>query len=656
MLQFGSKAIIIIVKFANQIKEWKLTKGELMKTKLIRAISLSAIAILAGLGFLTNALQTNEEPDWLIRSSIEDSLIQISLSTDDGELFEDDEFFEFISFTLSAPAYVYLFNISPTDADADGIEQIHLLLPNVDNADNFFEAGEHAIDDPFVVLGPGGEAYIQAIATPFPLDVFPSSTEEFTFLGNDPSIYFQGLQFLIESKGLTTSEWAADWVSYRVATGGVMPLAAGSRCSKMQINVPQAAGNTVFYTIDSSCVNGEPISKFFNGPTSEIIAQVREGERTVRIITKGFETDDFTQRVQFGRVAQLNVANLVFAPVFDINSFPEVPTIWEDITFSPNVETSRQIATYIWDFGDGSELVEGEEVAHSFSEGIKYRISLTIVFADEVPGEEGTQIVTKTLEIGIDPNAGACPPDTFTVTEFPTSLLIESLDLTGCVSATVPASLISEIGSIAGLAELTNQFTWGSMPEGANVQANLFVRYSINGEAVNQESRISLLPASQGIFNREFLLDVPDNADIELNLVVNLIDNPTGGDVSLEVGPFEVFDLPEVCAGARLVTRNLVTNSTGEMNFFSRSTPVEIVFQNFNCDTITVNRDSLIIVNNGVEIRNLQIDSFDVEAGNELVFDWDQLNFDGTASANGLYEISIETNSGSYIAKMVIIN
>lgn len=627
-----------------------------MKTKLIRAISLTAIAVMIGLGFLTNALQTSEPPAWLLRSSIDDTTIQLSVTTNDGELFEDDEFFEFITFTVSEPAYVYLFNISPIDSDAGDTQQVHLLLPNSENADNFFEAGEYTFEDPFVVLGPGGEAYIQAIATPFPLDIEASDVEEFAFLGNNPSLYFQGLQFVIQSKGLTTAEYAADWTSYRVSTGGVMPLAAGSRCSKMQINVPQAEGLTVSYSIDSSCVNGEPISKSFMGPSSGVIAQVREGERTVTIYVSGFERETYTQRVQFGRIAQLDITDLVPAPKFDMRVAPNNPTIWEDVTFSADVKTFREISAYIWDFGDGSDPVEGERVIHHFTEALEYRVKMTIVFSEEDEEGESTLVVNKDVNIGNDPDAGACPPNTFDWREFPTSIIIESLDTAGCVSGIIPNRLINEIGTIESSAKLTNQFEWSLIPDDAELQANLFVRYMIDEQPVDQEARISLLPATKGIFNRDVRIDVPNNAEMSLNLVINLIKNPSGEEISLEVGPFEIFDLPETCDAARLATRNTTTNSTGSMNFFNRETPVEIVFENFNCDAITIDRDSVVIYSNGVEILNLRNESSEVAAGDEVVFTWDQKDSQNVPVGNDLYEIEIETNLGIYVTRVVIVN
>ena len=103
-----------------------------------------------------------------------------------------------------------------------------------------------------------------------------------------------------------------------------------------------------------------------------------------------------------------------------------MPSIWEDVTFTADFQTPREISEILWDFGDGSEPQSGEIVVHQFSQEsstVKPLVRMTVIFADDTGDPTVTYFDTE-LTIDGEPDAGACPPQTIEGNIFQQSMLI----------------------------------------------------------------------------------------------------------------------------------------------------------------------------------------------------------------------------------------
>ncbi|MBI1730933.1 DUF4384 domain-containing protein [Candidatus Acetothermia bacterium] len=610
--------------------------------------------VLPATGLLTGLSQESSDPSWLIRNSFSDSIIQLSVWTSNGDFQADESYDQIVSFKVNSPAYVYLFNISP----ASNNRQVQLLLPNKSTSNNFFAAGTYSLIEEYTIVGPAGEAYIQAIASPIPLDLSGSDIDTFRSLGNDPELYFDGLKLLIEAKGLRALEWTGDWTSYGVIASGVEPL-AGSRCARIILQAPSLQGKTVQYSIDANCINKHSMTGQFVGATSPEISQVLEGDRTITITAAGFDGQVIKQRVSYGNTQTIEFSSLNPAEYFGVNINPVNPSIYQKVTLAVDVRTTRQISSYLWDFGDGSSQQEGVSVSHFFQKpaasDAPYRIKLTIIFQDN--HDPQSLVVSKSLEVGSEPVPGACPPNTVTDQTFARSILLESNQPSGCYSKDIPQSLIQQQGSVAlqGNVQANVQYSWESVPNGADVQAYIIPHYEdANGVTTGQEPKVYLLPASSGIFTKQIDLNIPAGSVVKLVLVLNILSNPGPGTVSLEVGPIDLSLAVSTCKAAGLQTRNEATASQGDLISFAQGSDIKVVFQNRDCSDIDVARDSLAILQNGSAIFTMTNAAATVQKGGEVVWTWNQKDSNGNQVQKGLYTIQIETSQGTYTTRAII--
>ena len=632
-----------------------------MKTRLLQGMALILMIALMGAFVGTGAFQDVETPSWVIRSDATTSIIDLAIWTNEGEVAQDEVYEEFVSFELDSPAYVYIFNISA--ADESGAQDINLLLPNINEQDNFFEAGTHSIFEEIIIEDePEGAAFIQAIASPFPLNVTASDVDTFRFLGNDPDLYFRGVEFELASKGLLQAEWTGDWTTYAVRGGGLEAFAAGARCTKIRINVPVAEGLLINYTVDSNCINGAQLSGSFTGPNSPDIVQVLEGSRTVTVSMPGFQSASQSLFAEFGRRTVFEIVPEQPEPQMNILINPINPSIYDDVTFFADVISPRPISSFTWDFGDDSfsdsdespGLSVGQTVVHKFIDGTTadapYKIRMTIIYDDNL--EPSTEIVTTSLEVGQDAIPGACPPETVTMTEFAQSLFLESTSIAGCITVDVPQRLI-DTSSLThdGTASILNQFTWEALPLDAKLRAFVFIKYKDSlGGLLGEARPMSLVRTQDGFFTAESALDIPTDGQVNLTLVLNILENPSASRIALDAGPFELSTVTS-CTSAKLLVRNEETNSEGDRNSlisFRLGTPVDIVFQNTGCGVVSILESSLLIRNGLGDVKRIGNASITVSAGESATFSWDQTDENGEQVSQGAYTILLDTDQGLY--------
>lgn len=115
----------------------------------------------------------------------------------------------FLTFTLSQPAWVYIYSIRPGG-------EVQLIVPNRFLQEPFFEKGEHRLPPPrgwrLRVTEPEGREYLEIIATDRPLSFYQAqSFRDHPFLSfTDPEEFARRLGELL------VGSWGAAWTSFLV--------------------------------------------------------------------------------------------------------------------------------------------------------------------------------------------------------------------------------------------------------------------------------------------------------------------------------------------------------------------------------------------------------------------------------------------------------
>ena len=632
--------------------------------KLKRLISMIAIVVIGAFSVL--AVQDSEDPSWLIQRGIADSLIEVSVVASQNIYNEFDRPNNFITFELSEDAYVYAFNVTPlvenTTGEAREVRNIQMLLPNQTTDQNFFEAGSHTLNEEYIFqVPPYGVGYLQVIATPVPLDFEVSAVDQFAFMGNDPELFFSLLQAELRAKDVIEPEWAASWTSYFVEQDSPTPSGAGATCTSIVVEVRNLTpGQRISADISRSCVSGAVLHREFISPVSNPFFQVLQGTTTVTLNGPGIPPN--TSDSIFAAANQQNRIIFDFQAVPGVDSFefttsPENPKIYQDIVFTPVVQTTRPISNIAWDFGDGFTEVSqpGVAVTHSYSQAttsnLPYRVRMTVNFADQ--GSPPLQNIFD--EVHVDTFPPPCPSGTVQQQNVQGAVLFTSTSPGGCDSLRVPNRLISVTGTPVGLSELAYSYAWNGIPQGAVVQAFLQISYisQATGGAIGSEETIPLLPNDGpiGVFiNRLNELDIPANSNVAIDFVLNVIDNPSGGLVDFELRGFQISEVQN-CDDASITLFNNSSQASGTVIGFARGTQIQIQLNNQRCDDLVVQPNGVEIRHNGQLVASLGDALRVIEDGDSETWMWDQRDDFGTQVPSGFYSIRINTNLGSYWAR-----
>lgn len=125
--------------------------------------------------------------------------------------------------------------------------------------------------------------------------------------------------------------------------------------------------------------------------TSQISHIYREGG-TYEVSLTVFDSEGLNETA-------IRLVKVLTPPNVGFSFSPTDPVIDETVTFdaSSSFDPDGSITRYIWNFGDGSSIEEGQVVTHSFSNEGSYEVSLTIYDDHEV---ENTTTRTLTISIG----------------------------------------------------------------------------------------------------------------------------------------------------------------------------------------------------------------------------------------------------------------
>ncbi len=283
-----------------------------------------------------------------------------------------------IHFAVNQDAFVYIYNI-----DAAGT--VRLIFPNAFAPNNFVRAGRHTIPDKRYTLQiapPAGRNYIQAIASPVPLDIGAVFTVEapFPMLGTDPAAF--KAELLIRLQGIApTPVWAEDWLSFQIVIGA--PPAQGSL--------------TVASTPPSAHIY---IDGHYHGWTPRTI-HLSPGTYHIRITKTGYY--DWMQhvsvRAQHTRIVNVTLMPRVIneEPVASFTFTPPHPDVggWIRFDATASFDPDGTIVAYKWNFGDGTHRT-GQRPFHRFTTAGLFWVTLTVT-------DNAGATATKTVEIRVGP-------------------------------------------------------------------------------------------------------------------------------------------------------------------------------------------------------------------------------------------------------------
>ena len=283
-----------------------------------------------------------------------------------------------IHFEVNQDAFVYIYNIDTTGT-------VRLIFPNPFAPDNFVRAGKHTIPDgtyKLEIVPPPGTNYIQAIASPVPLDIVPKLTIEIPFpiLGTDPAAFKAKL--LVRLQGIApTPVWAEDWLSFQIV-----------------VSAPPAQGSL---TIDST----PPFARIYidghyYGWTPRTI-HLPPGSYHLRITKSGYY--DWIQHVSVrARRTRMVTAALMplivnERPVAVFTFTPPRPDVgrWMRFDASDSFDPDGTIISYEWDFGDGTRRTGRRPFQRYTSSGL-FWVTLTVTDNDGATA-------TKTMEVIVRP-------------------------------------------------------------------------------------------------------------------------------------------------------------------------------------------------------------------------------------------------------------
>ncbi len=175
--------------------------------------------------------QEGPKPEEVIIVSPEKSSLTIEIGVDKTRYSPGERLK--LYFNLSRDAYVYIYDI-----DTQG--EVRLIFPNAFVQDSFVKAGKHTLPDKrysFVVSGPEGVEFVQAIAATSPVPIFslaPQASfekEMFPLLGVNPKKHKLSMELLL--KELPKEGWAASWtyflISQRSATLSIITQPTGAK-------------------------------------------------------------------------------------------------------------------------------------------------------------------------------------------------------------------------------------------------------------------------------------------------------------------------------------------------------------------------------------------------------------------------------------------
>jgi len=392
-----------------------------------------AVGVIAGVvafmileSFYESSVQLEDDaaaqglPAFLIERSA-NNLFDLELSSERRSYVPGD--LVFIDFSLSQPAYVYIWAIEPEE---EGKRLVRQLFPTSDHPLNYGDSGKFSFHAPFSE----GTGYLQALATTRPLSASDDWEENITLT---PENARQAMLENIDHRGLGVAAWSSSWATYLVASAGrngsgtsreaaasaVDALPSDTSSGKLKVLVVEAGNCGADGTIPDSAkiynaqvyVDGanHPISLFDPSSTTALaqpafqFLNVEAGIRTVFVALPHRYQDSTKvilaqpEEARRGNKVEVEADTVVEAcvemealprGVAQFSMAPAFPLVDETVSFESGQSLGE---TYTWDFGDGSDPMIGSAremavVSHTYTLPDTYTATLTVSYDRSAPG------------------------------------------------------------------------------------------------------------------------------------------------------------------------------------------------------------------------------------------------------------------------------
>ena len=288
-------------------------------------------------------------PKGIIPTPPESTSLQVSIWVDRGAYAVGESIT--IHYSVNKPAYIYIWDVEP-----DG--QTSPFFPNSlpGGSDNYVAAGEHTVPGTWQVAPPLGTEYLQILATTSPVDPFALSTGDAEALLAQIQAHILGI--------LPVTERAWNFTSFDIVQGSVP--------SYGRLNISSTPSGAAIY-IDDEYVGYTPRSIY-----------VPAGYRHLAVAKTGYQTWQNSIYVIGGLTRTITVNLVASAPANQppVSVFvysPSVPAVGEWVQFNGSASTDPNgtIASYAWNFGDGTTSI-GPVIWHRFPSGGSFTVALTV--------------------------------------------------------------------------------------------------------------------------------------------------------------------------------------------------------------------------------------------------------------------------------------
>ncbi|MFC2079078.1 PKD domain-containing protein [Candidatus Bipolaricaulota bacterium] len=326
----------------------------------IAALFLIAFAAFTSLG------QDNVAPLGIFPSPPESSELEVRIWVDQAAYQVGEPIV--ISYSVNKAAYIYIWDILP-----DGTAVQMFPNPAPGGSENYVQAGEHTVPGSWEIAPPLGTEYVQILATTTPVDPF-------SFFSPDPQAFQSQVEVQILGI-LPATETSWDFTSFEI------------------VDEPPSSYGTLV-------VNSTP-----SGASISIDGQYAGYTPRTLFVTQGFHQITVSKSGYLGwQAATLIIGgitrtiNVTLVPLFPTNASPTAdftyspanPPVgaWVQFDGSGSSDSDGTIASYAWNFGDGS-TDSGVARWHRFNNPGTYIVTLTVTDDD---GASDT--MTQAVQVG----------------------------------------------------------------------------------------------------------------------------------------------------------------------------------------------------------------------------------------------------------------
>ncbi len=278
-----------------------------------------------------------------------------------------------INYSVNKPAYVYIWDIQP-----DGVANQLFPYPSSGSPNNFVQAGDHTLAPPpgssgWVVAPPTGTEYLQILATTSPV-------QPFAYMTPDPQAFQQSIEAQILGV-LPADQRSWGFTSFEIVSES--PPTYG------RVTVNSTPGGALI-RIDGEYAGYTPRTMF-----------VEEGFHRFSVSKSGYQEWNAAVFVIGGLTRTIHVDLQSLAPSNTpptalFSASPSTPAVGEWVQFdaSGSVDPDGTIATYSWDFGNGS-TASGSSAWQRFTSAGSYTVTLIVTDDDGA-----SDSVSQTLRVG----------------------------------------------------------------------------------------------------------------------------------------------------------------------------------------------------------------------------------------------------------------